>query len=102
MLGDRFGGADGLRVPGMGIGEVSKYSFNLFMDYKGGEEPMLRPEAEALIRNRKASGCPDLTSEECLPLGSPLAVLLAPVFKVVQIPGITLMLLEEGNTYRQI
>ena len=102
ILGDRFEGADRLRVPGMGIGEVSKYGFNLFTDYKAGEEPMLRPEAEALVRERKASGYPDFTSEECLPIGFPLAVLLAPVFRVVQSPGITIMLLEEGNTYRQI
>jgi len=102
ILGDRFKATDGLRVPGMGIGEVSKYGFNLFMDYKAGEEPMLTPEAQALIRERKASGYPEFTSEKCLPTSFPMAVLLAPVFKIVQTPGLTIMLIEEGNTYRQI
>jgi hypothetical protein len=102
ILGNRFEGADRLRVPGMGLGEVSKYGLNLFIDYKPGEEPMLLPEAQSLIRERNAVGYPDITSEECLPIGFPLAVLLAPVFRVVQSPGITIMLLEEGNTYRQI
>ena len=31
-----------------------------------------------------------------------MAVLLAPVFKLVPAPGLTIMLIEEGNLYRQI
>jgi hypothetical protein len=86
----------------MGIGEVSKYGFNLFMDFKPGDEPALRPEAQALLRERRSSGELRLTSEDCKPTGFPMAILLAPVFKIVQAPGITIMLLEEGNVYRQI
>jgi len=102
LLGGRFEAADRARVPGMGIGEVSKYGFNLFIDYKPADEPALTPEAQALLRERRATGDLRLTSEDCQPTGFPMAVLLAPVFKIVQAPGITIMLLEEGNVYRQI
>ena len=102
ILGNGFEAADRIRVPGMGIGEVSKYGFNLFIDYKPGDEPALRPEAQALLRERRANGELPLTSEECQPPGFPMAVLLAPVFKLVQAPGLTIMLIEEGNLYRQI
>ena len=102
LLGERFEAADRIRVPGMGIGEVSKYGFNLFIDYKPGDEPALRPEAQALLRERRSSGDLHLTSEDCQPTGFPMAILLAPVFKFVQAPGITIMLVEEGNVYRQI
>lgn len=102
LLGDGFEAADRIRVPGMGIGEVSKYGFNLFIDYKPGDEPALRPEAQALLRERRANGELHLTSEDCQPTGFPMAILLAPVFKLVQAPGLTIMLIEEGNVYRQI
>ena len=63
---------------------------------------MLTSAAQALMRERSAKGPLDLTSAECLPIGFPMAVLLAPVFRIVQSRGIAIMLLEEGNTYRQI
>jgi hypothetical protein len=102
ILGNQFEAADRLRVPGMGLGELSKYGLNLFIDYKPGDAPALRPEAQAIVRERRSSGYPQITSELCLPIGFPMAVLLAPVFKLAQGAGITIMLLEEGNTYRQI
>ena len=41
-------------------------------------------------------------SEACLPLAFPLATLFTPVTKLIQAPKVLLMLLEEGNVWRQI
>jgi hypothetical protein len=78
---------------GMGIGTVSIYSNNVFLDLKPGDNPM-RPETK--LKPRPA------TANPCLPFGFPLAILLTPVHKVVQAPGMTFMMLEEGNFTRQI
>jgi hypothetical protein len=76
---------------GMGIGTVSIYSYDVFVDLKSGDNP-LRPEAK-LQPGR---------SNPCLPIGFPAAILLTPVHKIIQAPGVTLMMLEEGNFTRQI
>jgi hypothetical protein len=82
-----------LRVTGagMGIGTLSIYSSNIFFDLKSGDNPM-RPEAKLQPPH----------SNPCLPIGFPQAILLTPVHKIIQAPGVTLMMLEEGNFTRQI
>ena len=59
---------------------------------------LLRPAA--VERMRQTSYVP--VSESCLPLAFPLATLLTPVTKLIQSPRNLVMLLEEGNVYRQI
>jgi len=64
----------------------------------------LRPEFEALYRQRRdvllGSGRP---SEQCLPHGIPDAMFPgAAQFKIIPTPGVTIMLYEEFNQFRQI
>ena len=86
-------------VPGDPIDTFSKYFFNILADFKPEESP-LRPEAAALMRNRsKGAETPD---QRCLPLGVPRAELIAFPFKIVQTPGLIVMMYEQDYTRRQI
>ena len=92
---------DVVQVPGMEIGTVSKFGVNIFADFAPGQEPILKDAADAITaRNRHASGLDTLS--RCLPAGIPLATLLSEVTKIVQAPGITLVMHELDNATRQI
>ena len=67
---------------------------------RGAEIPML-PSAQALFKQRSGSFGAGRPSERCLPHGIPDAMTTAP-FRLVQTPGITFVLYEEFNHYRQI
>jgi hypothetical protein len=61
-----------------------------------------QPWAEALFRerfNRNGAGAP---SERCLPTGVPEAMLEPPPFKIAQMKGVTIILFESFNRWRQI
>ena len=80
--------------------KVSKYAFNILVDFRP-EQTLMRPEAAALLRQHLAS--PDMRpSTHCLPAGVPLATLFAEVHKIIQTPGLTVILLELDSAYRQI
>jgi len=94
LLGD----VSSLFVPGDDVTTFSKYFFNILADSKPEESP-LRPAAAEIMRKRlKDERTPD---ERCLPLGVPRAELLGFPFKIVQTPGLIVMLYEDG-TRRQI
>ncbi len=63
----------------------------------------MRPEAAALYQHRRdvllGSGRP---SERCLPHGIPDAMLPALPFKIVQMPGLVLILYEQLSRFRQV
>jgi len=84
-----------------GLGEdiPSKYFINIFADYDRGQEPLRTAAAApaALIGNPR-----DTPALQCLPSGLPLAITLPSPFKIVQMPGLTMMLIEENSTFRQI
>ena len=61
----------------------------------------LQPAAAALYKQRSESLCVGRPSSLCLPHGIPDAMLIGQ-FKLVQMPGLTLILFEEFNHYRQI
>jgi hypothetical protein len=85
-------------VPGDPVDTFSKYFFNILADFKPEEAP-LRPEATAIMRSRpKNTETPD---QRCLPLGVPRAELIAFPFKIVQTPGLIVVMYED-NTRRQI
>ncbi len=84
-------------VPGMEIETVSKYAFNLLVDFKESEAPM-RPKTAEIFRNRKQT---DFPPTNCLPSGIPFAVLVSEPIKIVQAPKLTLILFE-GEDPRQI
>lgn len=79
---------------------ISKYALNILSDFKPGEEP-LRPEAAAIVRQRMQNFGKDSPMSHCLPGGVPFSTLIAP-FKIVQTPGLIVMLLEDNNPPRQI
>ena len=57
---------------------ISKYAINLLLDYKPGE--IGDPQQDFGAR--------------CLPFGTPLATLLSEVHKIVQTPGLILVMYE--------
>src|SRR5229473_2801850 len=86
-------------VPGDPVDTFSKYFFNILADFKPQEAP-LRPEAAALMRNRPTNA--ETPDQRCLPLGVPRAELISFPFKIVQTPGLIVMMYEPDNTRRQI
>jgi hypothetical protein len=95
MLGDLT--AD--LVPGDDITTFSKYFFNILADFKP-EESLLRPEAAEIMRRRSQKR--ETPDERCLPLGIPRAELIGFPFKIVQTPGLIVIMYEADNTRRQI
>jgi hypothetical protein len=79
---------------------ISKYALNVFSDLKPEDVPM-RPEAAAIFKQRQESQGRDIPTSHCLPGGIPFSSLIAP-FKVVQTPGLTVILFEDNNPHRQI
>ncbi|MDP8990000.1 MAG: hypothetical protein M3N41_07970 [Acidobacteriota bacterium] len=87
-------------VPGMEPGTTSKYALNIFVDYPPGEI-IMRPEAQAIFdRRRKEGELPGPT--RCLPLGIPGSTLVSEVHKIVQAPGLIIIMLELDSMTRQI
>jgi hypothetical protein len=85
-------------VPGMERETMSKYGLNVLVDFKPEDSPM-RPEATAILRNRSQLDRPSL---HCLPWSIPTATLFGPVHKIVQTPGLIVMVLEVDGATRQI
>ena len=93
------------RAPGglFGIGEStnSKYFRDILSDFKPGEEP-LTPFGADIFRKRTQAGSGIAQGLNCLPDGVPHADLLPEPFKVLQTPGLIVMLYEVETTFRQI
>ena len=87
-------------VPGMEPDTVSKYAVNIMMDFKPGEIAMT-PAAQAIF-DRRRSDQSDLPTTHCLPMGTPLATLVSEVQKIVQTPGLILVMHEIDGIPRQI
>ncbi len=93
---------DTVQVPGMEIDTVSKYGINILSDFKPEDAPM-RPDAAAVLRRRLQGDVTDVfPPTHCLPAGIPFATLVSEVHKIVQTPGLTLIMLEVDNAVRQI
>jgi hypothetical protein len=90
-----------ISVPGMELDTVSKYAFNILVDFKPEEAPM-RPEGAAILRRRLQDPAEALPSTHCLPSSIPFSTLVSEVHKIVQTPGLMVILLEEDNAHRQI
>ena len=97
---DLIKAADATSVPGMELDTISKYALNILADFKPEETPM-RPEAAKLFGQR-AQGAVRDPGVDCLPLGIPISSLVSEVHKVVQTPGLIVILLEVDNAHRQI
>ena len=86
---------------GLGESGNSRYFRDVLSDYKPGEEP-LTPWGAELMRRNIAGGLALNPPVNCLPDGLPRADLLPQPFKVIQSPGLIVLLYEVGNTFRQI
>jgi hypothetical protein len=76
------------------------FSLSWFMP-KNAEIP-LRPAAAAIFKERAARDGGGRPSEHCLPNGVPGSMLPPSPFKIVQTPGLTLILYETWVDFRQI
>jgi len=81
---------------------VPKYGGNLAADLKLDDAPRLRPSAEALLNQRVQNGSKDFPPSRCLPPGVPLMQAIPAPFKIVQLPGMIVILYEAWTTFRQI
>jgi hypothetical protein len=68
----------------------------------GEKIPPLLPAAEELHRQRMANFMADRPSAHCLPHGIPDQWLIGNPVKIVQDPGLTIILYEQNTHYRQI
>jgi hypothetical protein len=87
-----------LDVIGMEADSISKYAVNILLDFKPEESPM-RPGAAELMRQRAPGTNP---SDNCLPMGIPFAFLVSEPDKIVQTPGLIVMMFESADAHRQI
>ena len=92
---------DKLGVPGMEIDTTSILARNIFIDWKPDEIPE-RPLATEIRLARLKSGVRDNPSVHCLPHGIPIQGLVSEVHKIVQTPGLIVMMYETDGTHRQI
>jgi len=97
---DLIKAADATSVPGMELDTISKYAISVFADLKPEDVP-IRPEAAKLFGQRVQGSVRD-PGVDCLPLGIPISSLVSEVHKIVQTPGLIVVLLEVDNAHRQI
>jgi len=85
------------------VGEepLSQYFINIFSDFKPGDEPV-RPQEAAALHEREAAFSHISPIAHCLPEGMPLVEMAPAPYKILQHPGLTVMLYERDTTYRQI
>jgi hypothetical protein len=86
-------------VNGLGEDDPQKYFLNILADFKFGEEP-LTPAAAASLQKTLQSG-PKL-STLCQPPAVPANDMVPSPFKIIQNPGLTLILYEADMVFRQI
>ena len=91
--GGQAGGIEGIVAP--------RYMIDLTVDMKD-RNAVMRPDAAALYKARGANEFRDNPSIKCLPLGVPRLDSYTHPFKIVQTPGLILILYESQTTFRQI
>ena len=85
-----------------GIWRVDSPRYNENLLPPGTEAPML-PAAAELHKRRVATMGYDRPMTQCMPHGVPDAMTVPGLpFKIIQIPGVTLVLFEEFHVYRQL
>jgi hypothetical protein len=88
------GNGDGGEAP-------SQYFLNLMEGLKPGESPLL-PAAEASYRKITQDFTKASPVSHCLPTGIPLVEYSPAPFKIVQTPGLIVMIYERDTTFRQV
>jgi hypothetical protein len=85
-------------LPGMEADTISKYALNILLDFKPADSPM-RPAAAPLMKQHVPGANP---ADRCLPIGIPAAMLVSEPDKIVQTPGLIVIMYESDGTHRQI
>jgi hypothetical protein len=85
-----------------GIWMATRPRFNVAQSLKAEDSIPFQPWAKAVFDERQANNSKDDPSARCLPTGLTLRATLATPLKIVQIPGLTLILYESRTTFRQI
>src|SRR5215471_1498723 len=92
-------------IPGVtnGAGEepLSQYFIDILSDFQS-QEALLRPAALAEFRERARNFSKVSPISHCLPEGMPLVEMAPAPYKIIQTPGLIVMLYERDTTYRQI
>jgi hypothetical protein len=89
-------------VPGDDPRTFSKYFLDILVDFKPEESPM-RPAAAELFKRNSARRGTDSPTVRCLPHGIPRDDIFSYLpFKIIQTPGIVLMMYEVDNLLRQV
>jgi hypothetical protein len=92
-------------IPGVtnGAGEepLSQYYINILFDFAPEAAP-IRPAAAALFLQRAKAFSRESPLSHCLPVGMPLVEMAPAPYKIVQMPGLTVMLYERDTTFRQV
>ncbi len=89
-------------VPGDDPRTFSKYFMNILVDFKPEETPM-RPATVALFQRNAERRGTDNPATRCLPQGIPRADIFSYLpFKIIQTPGIVVVMYEVDNMHRQI
>src|SRR3954447_14501903 len=79
---------------------ISRYGFNIAQGVKGGLP--YKPETQALVRKRTANNSADDPHARCMPDTFLRTYGLPHYGKYLQVPGLLVMLNEDGGAYRQI
>ncbi len=85
-----------------GIWQSTRGAFNLATGLKRGETVPFNAAGKKLFDERQANNSKDDPSARCLPTGIPVRNQLNTPMKIVQVPGVTIILYESRTTFRQI
>jgi hypothetical protein len=89
-------------VPGDDPRQFTKYFFNVFVDLRPEDVPM-RPETARLLKQRLDEGpSKEVPTSSCLPAGIPMGDLLPVPRRIVQVPGLLVILSEGINPQRLV
>jgi hypothetical protein len=85
----------------LGEDPPSRYFMNILYDFKPEDSP-LRPSAAAVFEEHRAGLAKGISGTRCLPFGVPLMDAAPHPYKIIQAPGVILMLYEQNMDFRQI
>lgn len=85
-----------------GIWQSTRPRFNISSGMKAGETVPFQAWAKDVFDERTRNNSKDDPGARCLPTGLPMRATLNTPMKIVQIPGLTLILYESRTTFRQI
>jgi hypothetical protein len=85
------------------LGETppSRYFMNILFDFKPEDSP-LRPSAAQVFQHNRSGLAKDISGTRCLPFGVPLMDAAPHPYKLIETPGVILMLYEQNMDFRQI